>query len=240
MTASSPHVARVTATCPFETMQLQIGDRVQVELISDGARAKHFTSLIGFVKDSSVLLKTPTEQNVPVSIAENDSLRVRAFSGRNAYVFESQVIKVANTPFPYLHLEYPDKVRMVSIRSALRIRADLSGTALNLSRDTASTPNPCTIVDLSATGAQVDCPLELGTIGEHVQVFFKFRLAPAGYEVKLSPEAVIQSCRLRQSEADEPYGYRLGVEFQQMHSTEVLLVQNYIQQVALGDRSRLV
>lgn len=226
--------------CSFEDIQLQIGDRVQLETQSDGTRTRHFTSLIGYAKDASVLVHTPMVQNFPLPVREAESILVRAFSGRSAFAFETAVTKTSRSPFPYLHLAFPNVVRTVVIRGALRVRSDLTGTAVNLARNPGGVPQPCTIADLSVSGAQLDSPSAIGSAGERLQVFFKFTLAPAGYEVKLSPEAMVQSCRKMLDEKTGADFFRHGLHFEGVRTTESLLVQSFIQQVMLSDRSRLV
>ena len=240
MTAPGTSPSNTADTCSFEDIQLQIGDRVQIETQSDGKRTRHFTSLIGYVKGESVLVQTPIIQNLPLSIREAEPVLVRAFSGRSAFAFETTVAKVSRSPFPYLHLSFPGEVRTVVIRGALRVRADLAGTAINLARNPGGVPQLCTIADLSVSGAQLDSPSAIGSAGERLQIFFKFTLAPAGYEVKLSPEAVVQSCRKMSDEKTGADLFRHGLHFESVRTTESLLVQSFIQQVMLNDRSRLV
>lgn len=226
--------------CSFADMQLQVGDRLQLEMQSGSVRTHHFTSLIGYVQDLSVLVRTPMLENLPAPNVEAEAVLVRAFSGRSAYAFETTVIGVSQSPFPYLHLAYPSRVRRFVIRSAQRIRSDLSGTVVNLERDPGAVPQACTIADLSVTGAQLDSTSEIGSSGEKLQLNFKFTLIPAGYEVNLSPEAVVQSCRRMQDETTGEDIFRHGLHFEGLHTTESLLVQSFIQQVMLSDRARLV
>jgi c-di-GMP-binding flagellar brake protein YcgR len=240
MNADNTAIASNTKVCSFESMGLQVGDRLQFELLTDSLQIRHLTSLIGFVKDLSVLVRTPVVKGLPVPVAEADPVLIRAFSGRNAYAFETTVARIGRSPYPYLHLAYPRQVRMVAIRDALRVRSDLVATALNLERNPGGTPQPGTIADLSVTGAQLDSARELGSSGERLQLFFKFTLSPADYEVKLSPKVTIQSCRKLQDEKSGEEFYRHGLHFEKMHTTESLLIQSYIQQVMLTDRSRLV
>lgn len=240
MTAPSRSSANSSDICSFEDIQLQIGDRIQLEPLSESTRTRHFTSLIGYVKDASVLLRTPMVRDLPIPVREAEPMLVRAFSGRSAFAFETIAVKVSRSPFPYLHLSYPLEVRTVVIRGALRIRSDLPGTVVNLARNPGGVPQPCKIADLSVSGAQLDSPDAIGSTGERLKVFFKFTLAPAGYEVKLSPEALVQSCRKMQDDKTGAEFFRHGLHFDGVHTTESLLVQSFIQQVMLSDRSRLV
>jgi hypothetical protein len=58
--------------------------------------------------------------------------------------------------------------------------------------------------------------------------------------VKLTTPAQIQSVRkIRKGNTQEEI-FSLGVRFNKLHATESLLLQSYIQQVLLADRSRVV
>ena len=229
----------ITTTCRYEDMRLQTGDRLQIELPVDGSRAHYFTSLIGHVDGQSVLARTPIVQGAPIAVREGSPALLRAFSGKYAYAFETTVLKVCRTPFAYLHLAYPAAVRATAVRGAARVQVELPATAVNR-RDPRGIPVGCTIVDLSVGGAQVECQRSLGGAGETVQMFFKFRLEPNGYDVKMSPEAEIQTVRRQRDDSSGEDVYSHGVRFGDMHATEALLLQSYIQQVLLADRGRIV
>ncbi|MEO8165259.1 MAG: hypothetical protein ABI619_07660, partial [Betaproteobacteria bacterium] len=63
---------------------------------------------------------------------------------------------------------------------------------------------------------------------------------PNNYEVKLATTAHIQSVRkIGKGEGSEE-AFSHGVRFSKLHPTEGLLLQSYIQQVLLSDRSRVV
>jgi c-di-GMP-binding flagellar brake protein YcgR len=164
---------------------------------------------------------------------------VRAFSGRSIYAFTTRVLTTSKTPVAYVHLAFPESVRVNRIRGAERVRVELPAAAVNLQRDPQATPVPCSITDLSVTGAQLECARDLSEKGQRLQVFFSFKLEPNGYEVKLKPEAIVQSAR-RYREGAEAELQSYGVRFSGLHATESLLLQSYIQQVLLNDRTRVV
>lgn len=223
----------------IEDLQLQVGDRLQLERVSVTARAQHFTSLIGYAKGVSLMVATPEPNDGAAQLREGHALLVRGFSGRSAFAFESSVLAACLSPLAYLHLAYPESVRVTPVRSALRVRAGLVAAAQNLDRDGGRVPVACTVADLSVDGAQLESRQSLGESGERLQIFFRFVLQPNGYEVRLSPEASIQNARPRRDRGDDEM-HTYGIRFEKLHTTESLLVQNFIQQIALTDRSRVV
>jgi hypothetical protein len=199
------------STCSFEAAQLHVGERLQLELVADGSRSHYYTTLIGFVPGHSVLIRTPMVQNLPVPVPEGADVLVRAFSGRHAFTMESRVDRVCRSPYPYMHLAYPAQVQQTIIRGALRVRVALLETELSL-----------------------------GEPGEKFRLAFKFVVQPNNYEVKLATSAQIQSVRKIKKGNGQEELFSHGVRFNKLHATEGLLLQSYIQQVLLSDRSRVV
>lgn len=219
---------------------MHVGDRLQLELLSAGAGNHYFTTLIGYVPGHSVLLRTPLVHNLPVPIPEGEQVRVRTFSGRHAYTFESRVERVQRLPLPYLHLAYPAVVQQTTIRGALRVRVHLSGTASTAGAREGALPIPVTLADLSTSGALLEAEHSLGRNGDSIELAFKFVVQPNDYEVKLVTPAQIQSGPKPKTGQGRDDAFSHGVRFAKLRATEALLLQSYIQQVLLTDRSRVV
>ena len=228
------------STCSFESAQLHVGERLQLELVADKLHNHYYTTLIGFVPGHSVLIRTPLVQNLPIPVPEGADVLVRAFSGRHAFTLESRIDRVCRSPYPYMHLAYPGQVRQTLIRGALRVRVALPGT-VSLSNEKVDEPPRAVILsDLSVSGAQLETDLSLGESGGKFGLAFKFVVQPNNYEVKLATSAQIQSVRkIRKGKGPEEL-FSHGVRFNKLHATEGLLLQSYIQQVLLSDRSRVV
>ena len=228
------------STCSFESAQLHVGERLQLELVADSLHNHYYTTLIGFVPAHSVLIRTPLVQNLPIPVPEGAGVLVRAFSGRHAFTMESRVDRVCRSPYPYMHLAYPAKVQQTLIRGALRVRVALPGTASSAFEQTDAPPRSVILSDLSVSGAQLETELSLGAPGEKFGLAFKFVVQPNNYEVKLTTSTQIQSVRkIRKGKGPEEL-FSHGVRFNKLHATEGLLLQSYIQQVLLSDRSRVV
>jgi c-di-GMP-binding flagellar brake protein YcgR len=232
--------ATKATTCSLEEMQLHVGERLQMELKGAGDPQHFYTTLIGYVPGHSVLMRTPLAQGVPVPVREGEQVTVRAFSGRHAYTFESRVDRVCRVPYAYLHLAYPARVQRTVIRGALRVRVDLPGTATIDSRKADPLPVAVTVADLSVSGALLEAARGLGQVGEKLELGFKFVVEPNNYEVKFVTHAEIQSVRTAKRERGAGEIWTHGVRFGRLHATETLLLQSYIQQILLADRSRVV
>jgi len=228
------------STCSFEATQLHVGERLQLELLDGGLRSQYYTTLIGFVPGHSVLIRAPLAQNLPVPVPERANVLVRAFSGRHAFTMESRIDRVCRSPYPYMHLAYPAQVQQTLIRGALRVRVALPGTASSSTEQVDAPSRAVVLSDLSVSGAQLETELGLGEPGEKIGLAFKFVVQPNNYEVKLTTSAQIQSVRKigKGNGAEELFSH--GVRFSKLHATEGLLLQSYIHQVLLSDRTRVV
>lgn len=228
------------STCSFEAMQLHVGERLQLELAADAARTHYFTTLIGFVPGHSVLVRTPMVQNLPLPLPEGAGVLIRTFSGRHAFTFESRIDRACRSPYPYLHLAYPAQVQQTLIRGALRVRVALPGLASDPDEQADISSRAVVISDLSVSGAQLETQFSLGQTGEKLGLAFKFVVQPNNYEVKLTTSAQIQNVRKISKGKNPEELFSHGVRFGKLHATEGLLLQSYIQQVLLSDRSRVV
>ena len=226
--------------CSFEATQLHVGERLQLEFVADGSRNHYYTTLIGFVPGHSVLIRTPLVQNLPIPVLEGADVLVRAFSGRHAFTLESRIDRVCRSPYPYMHLAYPALVQQTLIRGALRVRVALPGTASGSIEQVDTPPRAVVLSDLSVSGAQLETEPSLGEPGAKFGLAFKFVVQPNNYEVKLATSAQIQSVRKITKGKGQEELYSHGVRFNKLHATEGLLLQSYIQQVLLSDRSRVV
>jgi Flagellar protein YcgR len=228
------------STCSFESMQLNVGERLQLELMAGDARKHYYTTLIGFVPGHSVLVRTPLEQNLPIPLPEGAGVLVRTFSGRHAFTLESRIDRVCRSPYPYMHLAYPAQVRQTLIRGELRVRVMLPGIVSGANEQSDEAARAVVLSDLSVSGALLETDLNLGQSGTKLGLVFKFVVQPNNYEVKLATSAQIQSMRkIRRGRGPEEL-FSHGVRFGKLHATEGLLLQSYIQQVLLSDRSRVV
>ena len=228
------------SSCSFEAAQLHVGERLQLELVTDSARNHYYTTLIGFVPGHSILVRTPLAQNLPLPVPEGSSVLVRAFSGCHAFTLESRVDRVCRSPYPYMHLAYPSQVKQTLIRGALRLRIAIPGVAFKPAQAADALPHTVLLSDLSVSGAQLETQASLGEPGEEFGLTFKFLVQPNNYEVKLTNSVRIQSVRKVRTGKGPEEAFLYGVRFNKLHATEGLLLQSFIQQVLLADRTRVV
>jgi len=225
----------------FDAVHLQIGDRVQVEILEARDNIKYFTTLIGYLKGASILVKTPVVNGLSLPMAVGDTVRVRMFSGVNVYTFNATVERVCLAPFAYVHLSFPTAIRAAEIRNAPRLRVDMPAMVLQINDAGGKEPIPVMISNLSVSGALIDSGQRFGEVGDTVTLAFTTHIQPNDYEVKLKLKAVIHSVS-KQHRADfagrEFFEY--GVEFQSLQPPRAVLLHNFICQILMENHHKIV
>jgi c-di-GMP-binding flagellar brake protein YcgR len=192
----------------LEEARLQIGDLVSLQEQSGEAIERYSVRLLGMSPGRSVLVTAPMIDGKYLLMREGQAFIMRAFSGKSAYAFSTQILKTVNTPYPYLHLAYPREVSSLIVRKGARadVRvicaiADCNDVALQMSG---------TIVNLSAGGAQIAVKQAPGEKGQRLVI--KFKLAFNGIDTLLKLAAVIRAVNVDHAE-DTDASYQLGVQF---------------------------
>jgi c-di-GMP-binding flagellar brake protein YcgR len=206
--ADSQERSRDTATetkITLEQARLQIGDIVLLQAQGDTAIERYTARLIGMSKGLSVLVSTPMIDGKWQLMREGKSFILRAFSGKSAYAFSTHILKIVNTPYPYLHLSYPREVRSLVVREAAR--ADVNVICAITACDDVPIQASGTIINLSIGGALMTVKEPPGQKGQ--QLTIKFKVVVGGNDVLLELGALIRSITADSGDTL----YRLGLQF---------------------------
>ena len=208
----------------FEDLRLQVDHRLQIEPSAAPAGKRFYTRLLGYLKGSSLIVRLPAVRNGSTPLSEGDHVTVRGFSGRIAYVFHSDILKIRYAPYPYCHLSFPGTIQGAEIRKAVRVRVNMPARLTNpkLGSDAAM---EAVITDLSALGVQTESAVRIGEPGDSVTIAFRFWIQPNDYEVNFDATGVIQNAN--PTNGEEP-GWHHGIRFHGMRSTEALLLQHLL------------
>lgn len=193
---------------PPDGIKPQIGERVQLRLLSRNNQSYFTARLIGYLRDTSILLSAPTSGNMRVDIADGEAVECRMLNGSNIYVFESEVVRVCTSPAHYLHLQYPKTLRIQKLRKAPRARVRLAATPV----DASGKPYSAQILDLSPDGCLMACANNLGKDGSKLQI--SFAAVVDELQCTLQLEAVIQHVRAAAAKPGErPESLEYGIAF---------------------------
>ncbi len=211
--------------CSFDEIKLDIGDTLQLQTQSDTGQARYYVKLIGYLKGKSVLVTTPTQDGKVLLMREGQAFVVRLFSGKSVFAFGATVYKVANVPFPHLHLTYPSQVRGLVVRRGARARVSL--IAAVSSADGRS--HASTIVDLSIGGAMLLAKAPMGVKDDRIAI--KFRVVVSDVEQYLTIPAVLRSVHATAGQDGEAPQVHHGVQFDELPHAEQVVLSAFVYRI---------
>ncbi len=206
----------------LHSIKIGIGDVVQLQDFSS-AKNRYYVKLIGYLNKKSVLVSHPMQDEKLLFVKKGESYLVRGFSGTKTYEFTAEVIDVSLTPYPYLHLSYPQQIRAINMRSAMRIKIRL---VCSIKSKNIEQPTAATLEDLSISGARIQTRISFGVVGDEVGV--SFRLPVDGVDQLIVLQATIRNENFT---AESGGGERLitcGLEFVQADDNERNTLQYFI------------
>jgi len=203
----------------LDDLKLPVGENLQLQTRAEQCATRYYVRVIGYVKGQSLLVSTPAQEGKILLMREGQDFIVRVFAGKSAFAFSSNIVKVCNVPYPYLHLSYPNEITGVMIRKSPRIDtcaiASVSGQKQK--------KTPAMLVNLSTTGALLHARTELGQKDEVVTVAFRVMLN--GMELVLNLPAKLRSIFRKESEGGN---INHGVEFCDLADQDKVALQAYV------------
>lgn len=210
------------------SVNINIGDALQLQDFSPD-RQRHYVKLIGYLNRRSVLVSHPMLDKKLLFVKEGQSFLVRGFSGTKTYEFNANVIGVCLTPYPYLHLSFPEQVGTTNMRNVLRIKLKLVCSVEIQGNSPQAQKVPSTIEDMSIFGARVRSKRELGKIGDGVKVSFRLPVNEEEEQLVTIP-AIIRNVHIETSidNSGEEIVVHHGLEFMQVEGNDRMVLQGYI------------
>ena len=214
---------------PPHGIQPQMWEIVQIRMPDRDGRPHYFTRLVGYIRDTSILMTIPRLHHRPLGMVEGEAVEVRMLTGRNIYVFRSQIIKGSLVPAPYMHLSFPDKVQRQSLRKAPWAKVNLPAAV-----EIDGTRSDGKLVNLSASGARIDAAASLGEHGKVVKLSFQIDLDDMSRAISLSAKIVHNRVHPTLPKSAPP-PVEHGVEFQGLSEEEALWLRCLVyQRIAEG------
>lgn len=210
-------------TVSLEEMRLTPGDLLQLQPLLEGAQERYSVRLVGYVRGKSLLVGAPEIDGKLVNVREGQTFRAGAFSGVLIGNFSTKVLKSQFSPYPYLHLAYPNAIQAMRLRKSMR--APASAVTAVYERDTGPQTGAGVITDISVGGARVESPKILGLKDEVVYLSFKIKLSD--FEEYVKTPAVIRSVTQAEDEAGN-LQYIHGVQFEALEGRYQLVVANLV------------
>ena len=213
---------------PPNEIKPQMWEIIQLRRLEHKGNAYYFSRMIGYIKDISILTTIPHTQRHLAPMAEREQIEVRMLTGRNIYVFQSEILKVCLMPSHYMHLSFPSKVQCQHLR-----KTPWAKTNLSVKIDCKAGQVEGVIVNLSSDGAQVDSPVSLGNEGLSMTLSFQVNLD--GMKRDMTLAARIMHVRTIIKPTAEQSMLEHGVEFQNPDEQDMLWLRNLVyQRIAEG------
>jgi c-di-GMP-binding flagellar brake protein YcgR len=222
----------------FESMNLQVGVRLQFITYRRIKPMQYFSTLIGYVKDEYLIVKVPLENGVPVGLVEGERVTIRVFSGVNVCSFACTVERVFDRPLLYVHLSFPDSIQGTSLRTAMRVKVDIPARILRERADAAAVA--CTLANISVSGARIESPCSLPEDGGEIMVEFGLPAPLGDQDVQVRTRAAVRNVNALRRETSGAEFFAYGVEFLELDPVHYTMLQNLTYEVLLADRQNIV
>ena len=231
------HAERELQEFDFESMNLQVGVRLQFITYRRIKPVQYFSTLIGWVKDEYLIVKIPMDNGAPIPLVEGERLTIRVFSGVNVCSFACTVERVFGRPLLYAHLSFPRAIQGTSLRTAMRVKVDIP--AQLFAKGTDASPVDCLLANLSVNGARIETRRALPDMDNEVDVEFSLTAPPGNQEVRVRTRAAIRNVNALPGAPDEA-GFAYGVQFVELDPLHYTLLQNLTYEALLADRQKIV
>ena len=207
----------------FAQLKLLPGTVLHLDFLGESAgRPRVALRLIGHLEGASVILSTVNAQGGVVPFREGELVQVKVVAGNDIGAFTALVQKGCFTPFPYIHLGYPDAVQMKMLRRHTRVETRLIVSVSHEDREGVA-PVAALGVNLSASGMRLEVARELLARGDRVRI--GMRLSAAGEDRTLTVSGSVRSV----ATASAPEGRaHCGVEFDELSPVDRLVLEHHV------------
>ena len=222
----------------FDQMHLQVGGRLQLVTYRTVKPMQHFSSLIGYIKDEYIIVKTPVENGVPITLDSGEKLTIRVFAGMNVCSFACTVLRIFPRPMLYLHLSFPTLIQGTSLRASMRVKVGMPAQVTGSAPD--AQPIRCSLVNISVTGVLVESNAPLPADDELVTLQFGLAALQGGPEVQVVTQATIRNVNVSPTAGAQPEVFTYGMQFVDLDPAHYMLLQNLTYEALLEARQKIV
>jgi c-di-GMP-binding flagellar brake protein YcgR len=226
-----------TSEFSFDSLNLQVGVRLQFITYRRIKPVQYFSTLIGYVRDEYLIVKLPMENGTPVGLVDGERVTIRVFSGVNVCSFACTVQRVFDRPLHYVHLSFPDSIQGTSLRTAMRVKVDIAAQVLAARGD--GPPFDCTLTNVSVSGARIESARSLPEDGGEIVLEFGLPSPLGDGEMRVRTRAAVRNVNAqRREDGAEMFAY--GVQFLNLDQVHHTMLQNLTYEVLLSDRQNIV
>lgn len=203
---------------PFSETGVRPGDAVH--LVRDMGGTRLVSRLIGYLKNKSIIITIPADEQGSIFLKAGESVVVKVFSGKHILAFPCTVLAVITNPFPYIHLNYPAEVTGIVVRKSERANVRIIA-AIEIGTEQASG----IISDLSTGGLSLATRYRDIEVGSQVMINFKVELADCVYIMK--PACMVKAIRAKNSDLLEGATV-YGLQFFDLSAEDILILGQFV------------
>jgi c-di-GMP-binding flagellar brake protein YcgR len=222
----------------FESMNLQVGIRLQFITHRTLKPVQHYSTLIGWVKDEYMIVKLPLDNGAPIALVEGERVTMRVFSGIHVCSFACTVERIFTRPLLYVHISFPRSIQGTSLRTAMRVKVDIPAHIIPVSGSVP--PVDCLVTNLSVNGARIESKISLPQDEEEFDLEFILHAPPNHQEVRVRARAAVRNISSLSTGTEPAEGFAYGVQFAGLNPAHYTLLQNLTYEALLADRQKIV
>lgn len=212
----------------FEQIQLKVGQKMQFSLVTpskptnESSAQSYITTVIGYVPEIALITSMPLSDSlIGDPLIEGDQIHARLFSGQSAYSFAASVDKIIKYPFKYIHLSFPKNISSQNIRKSRRIRCHIPGQSSDAYKKIT-----LTVTDISVSGAGIESPIPLGSLGSEIRLSFAVDILDEA--IPLVIKGVIRSAKPMSKNGTKIICS--GIEFVELEKKQQTVLRHFIYQ----------
>ena len=215
---------------------LKPNDQMQLEFTpatDDGRR--YAVTVVGFKFGESLLVTVPERNGKPIIITEGQSFNARMLAGKEIVGFQTCLLKLNLTPFPYMHLVYPQELQRLTVRGAMRVETEETVMVSSVAEAAAGrlSAKPALLVDLSASGGRLGSRESLGS--KETKLRLSFGLSISGDRHAFNLDAVIRNVQPNTTVDSAMRKFYTGVEFDNVPRAQRVLLTAFLNEQLLDD-----
>ncbi len=211
-----------------QTLRILVGDKLQLQRVGAESGERYSSTVIGFMPGKSLLITSPLVNDKPILVKDGQQFAVRMLQGSYIQGFVAKVLHNAHTPYPHLHLSFPEEVESIEVRNADRVETDVPILARDSKLpDERDNWKQASIKDISATGSKLESMSKIGEKGDILELKFKLLICAKEEEMELQTRIV--HMEEPGEVGDDEWGiYVYGTQFEKHGRLERVLIQNYV------------
>ncbi len=212
----------------FKDIKLLVGESIQLQNPADKSKERIFVKLVGYREGKSIVVTMPKLGGVEIQVQKGHKFIARLFSVKTVYAFSVAVLETKRTPYPYMHMTYPQKVESVVVRNAQRVGVELIVSVQNEDPDkTLDEAASAKMTDISTGGSKLTTVDSIGDVGDDISISAKFKVGGVDQYVQIL--AIIRRADFHVANDEQTKDlYIYGLEFRFVEETDRLILHGFV------------